>query len=73
MNNNKLFIVLMGIICLCACGTSKKGVDTEKAAVSVTFDADSAYAFCAAQCAFESDAAHSGKPYPDRPHYLRID
>ena len=52
MNNNKLFIVLMGIICLCACGTSKKGVDTEKAAVSVTFDADSAYAFCAAQCAF---------------------
>ena len=52
MRNKKLFITLMSILCLCACGTSKKGVSSEMTAVDITFNADSAYTFCAAQCAF---------------------
>ena len=36
----------------CACSTSKKSQTTEQTAVSITFNADSAYNFCAAQCSF---------------------
>ena len=45
-------LVLLGTIALSACGTSKKSTDTETASVNVAFNADSAYAYCAAQCAF---------------------
>ena len=37
---------------LVACGTTKKSQSEEQKAVSVMFNADSAYAFCAAQCQY---------------------
>ena len=37
---------------LVACGTTKKSQSEEQKAVSVMFSADSAYAFCAAQCQY---------------------
>ena len=35
-----------------ACGTTKKSQSEEQTAVSIMFNADSAYAFCAAQCQY---------------------
>ena len=48
---------IISLLCLAgimtACGTTKKQVDQEKeTAVSIQFNADSAYQFCAAQCQF---------------------
>ena len=37
---------------LVACGTTKKSQSEDQKAVSVMFSADSAYAFCAAQCQY---------------------
>ena len=37
---------------LMACSTTKKSQDGQQLAVGIEFDADSAYAFCAAQCDF---------------------
>ena len=42
MRNMDLLRTLMRILCLCACGTSKKGVSSEMTAVDITFNADSA-------------------------------
>ena len=46
---------ILGIVCmlsvLSSCGTAKKG-QREQQAVKIDFNADSAYAFCAAQCQF---------------------
>lgn len=36
----------------CACSTTKKSQTTEQPVVNIEFNADSAYAFCAAQCQF---------------------
>ena len=47
--------ILLLIICalgISACSTTKKSQDSSQTAVSIRFDADSAYAFCAAQCDF---------------------
>ena len=35
-----------------SCSTTKKSQSTEQSAVSIEFNADSAYAFCAAQCSY---------------------
>jgi len=49
----KRIIYIICIIMGCySCGTSKKSQNAEQAAVRIQFNADSAYAFCAAQCAF---------------------
>ena len=45
-----LFYIVIAI-CLSACSTTKKQA-SEQAAVSIEFNADSAYVFCAAQCNF---------------------
>ena len=47
----KWLMVFMGALCFCACSTTKKQT-SEQAAVSILFNADSAYVFCAAQCNF---------------------
>ena len=44
------FLILLCVIC--SCSTTKKSQTTEQTVVSVEFNADSAYAFCAAQCDF---------------------
>ena len=44
------YVIAAGL-CLCACSTTKKQA-SESSAVSIRFNADSAYAFCAAQCDF---------------------
>ena len=41
----------MGML-MVACGTTKKSQGEEQKAVSIAFCADSAYAFCAAQCQY---------------------
>lgn len=54
MNNYALprfLIFLVSGLC-CACSTTKKSQTTEQPVVSIEFNADSAYAFCAAQCSF---------------------
>ena len=43
--------MLLAVSMLVACGTTKKS-QTTQSAVALTFNADSAYEFCAAQCAF---------------------
>ena len=49
----KRIIYSLCVICgLLSCGTTKKGQGSETKAVSVRFNADSAYTFCTAQCAF---------------------
>ncbi len=48
----KTFLFLLSVILLSACGTAKKSQQSSQPAVSITFDADSAYAYCASQCAF---------------------
>lgn len=46
-------IICVIIACvLCACSTTKKSQDGQQLAVSIDFNADSAYAFCATQCEF---------------------
>ncbi len=46
-----LIIYMVAILVASACSTTKKQV-SEQPAVSIQFNADSAYAFCAQQCAF---------------------
>ena len=45
---------LLAFLCLLlvSCGTAKKGQQDAQPAVAIEFNADSAYAFCAAQCDF---------------------
>ncbi len=50
-HNIHLIIYIAAIIAVSACSTTKKQV-SEQPTVSIQFDADSAYTFCAAQCAF---------------------
>ncbi len=45
-------LIMTAVALLCACGTSKKSQGSEQTVVSIEFNADSAYAFCAAQCDF---------------------
>ena len=45
-----LMIIISGLFC--ACSTTKKSQSSEQSVVSIEFNADSAYAFCAAQCSF---------------------
>ena len=46
-------ILLICIVMGCySCSTTKKSQSTEQSAVSIEFNADSAYAFCAAQCSY---------------------
>lgn len=53
MKRLSLFPLLFLAACLVACGSSKKGAAKEDIpAVGPSFSADSAYAFCEAQCAF---------------------
>ncbi|MBQ9822846.1 MAG: glutamine cyclotransferase, partial [Muribaculaceae bacterium] len=50
MRNAILFLLC---VCLAAsCSTSKKSRQESMPVVSIAFNADSAYAFCAAQCNF---------------------
>ena len=49
MKNIGYIVVAMLMV---ACGTTKKSQSEEQKAVSVMFSADSAYAFCAAQCQY---------------------
>ena len=47
------FIYIIGVVLLlAACSSAKKTQADETTAVSIEFNADSAYQFCAAQCAF---------------------
>ena len=48
----KKYIYLVSLIGLLACCTTKKQPVEEQSVVTIQFDADSAYAFCAAQCDF---------------------
>lgn len=63
MKLGKIIITLSAIACLVSCN-SKKGAaaDAVQAArsVAVSFNADSAYAFCEAQCAFGPRTMNSG-------------
>ena len=47
----RIIYVLLAVSMLVACGTTKKS-QTTQSAVALTFNADSAYEFCAVQCAF---------------------
>ena len=61
MNNFSFsHFLIFFISCLfCACSTTKKSQTTEQSVVSIEFNADSAYAFCAAQCSFGPRAMNS--------------
>ena len=48
----KKYLYLISLIGLMACCTTKKQPVEEQSVVTIQFDADSAYAFCAAQCDF---------------------
>ena len=48
----KYILSIVAAVVLVACGTTKKSQGEEQKAVSVAFCADSAYAFCAAQCQY---------------------
>ena len=48
----KYVLSIVAAVVLVACGTTKKSQGEEQKAVSVAFCADSAYAFCAAQCQY---------------------
>ena len=48
----KYVLSIVAAVVLVACGTTKKSQSEEQKAVSVMFNADSAYAFCAAQCQY---------------------
>ena len=47
----RIIYMLLAVSMLVACGTTKKS-QTTQSAVALTFNADSAYEFCAVQCAF---------------------
>jgi Zn-dependent M28 family amino/carboxypeptidase len=47
----RIIYILLTVSLLVACGTTKKS-QTTQSAVALTFNVDSAYEFCAAQCAF---------------------
>lgn len=46
------YIYIISVMCLMACGTTKKQSVEDQSVVTIQFNADSAYQFCAAQCAF---------------------
>ena len=48
---NIIFIICIVMGCY-SCSTTKKSQTTEQSVVTVEFNADSAYAFCAAQCSY---------------------
>ena len=48
----KYILSIVAAVVLVACGTTKKSQSEDQKAVSVMFSADSAYAFCAAQCQY---------------------
>ena len=48
----KYVLSIVAAVVLVACGTTKKSQGEEQKAVSVAFCAESAYAFCAAQCQY---------------------
>ena len=48
----KYFLSVFVAMVLISCGTTKKSQGEEQKAVSIMFSADSAYAFCAAQCQY---------------------
>ena len=54
MNNISFshFLIFLIAGLFCACSTTKKTQTTEQSVVSIEFNADSAYAFCVAQCNF---------------------
>ena len=49
---NLLFYLFTALLFITGCGTTKKSQQNSQPVVAVEFNADSAYAFCAAQCAF---------------------
>ncbi len=49
----KWFFPVIGVLFLCACCTTRKSqISQQQSTVSIEFNADSAYAFCTAQCDF---------------------
>ena len=48
----KYVLSIVAAVVLVACGTTKKSQSEDQKAVNVMFSADSAYAFCAAQCQY---------------------
>ena len=49
----KWFFPVIGVLFLCACCTTRKSqTSQQQSTVSIEFNADSAYAFCTAQCDF---------------------
>ncbi len=48
----RISLLLLSAVLLTGCGTAKKSQQNSQPVVSIAFDADSAYAYCAAQCAF---------------------
>jgi hypothetical protein len=48
----KKYLLFISLISLMVCCSTKKPSVEEEAVVSIQFNADSAYAFCAAQCDF---------------------
>ncbi len=52
-------LFLAAAFCLLACGTTKKQAN-EQPVVNIQFNADSAYAFCTAQCSFGPRTMNSG-------------
>ena len=50
MKNTIIITALMAL--LCACSTTKKSSSDQQQHVTIQFNADSAYAFCAAQCQY---------------------
>ena len=48
----KYVLSIVAVMVLTACGTTKKSQSDEQQEVSIQFSADSAYAFCAAQCSY---------------------
>ena len=51
----RIIYILLTVSLLAACGTTKKS-QTTQSAVALTFNADSAYEFCAAQNAYAESA-----------------
>ena len=46
-------VIFLVLLCMmCSCGAAKKSQNDNQDIVKIEFDADSAYAFCAAQCGF---------------------
>ena len=47
-----IILIISIVLGCCSCSTTKKSQTTEQSVVSVEFNADTAYTFCAAQCDF---------------------